>query len=97
MHAAHPEFIPAVVVLDPPLPGMAAMMCNEADRASTAPYKCMPTWRRRLDGEGGGGGTERAVVVGQRGRWWQDGEGSGPAAGAWRGWLQGHGEGGQTA
>ena len=82
MHATHPEFVPAIVIL-----GTAAMTHNKADRAGTALYERAPTRRRRLDGEGGGGRTERAVVAEWRGQWRRDGEGGRPAAGAWRGWA----------
>ena len=79
LHAAHPEFVPTVVVLDPPPPGTAAMMRNEADHAGTTLYKCAPTRQWRRDGEGGGSGTERVA-----GQWRGHGEGGG---GAQRGWV----------
>ena len=91
MHAAHPEFVPAVVVLDPPLPGTAAMTRNEADRAGAAPYERAPAQQRRLDGEGGGGRTERAVAAGRRGRRAGGGGMERVAAGARRGWADGIG------
>ena len=68
MHAAHPKFVPAIVILDPPLPRTAAMTCNKADHIGAAPYKRVPAQPWRLDGEDGGGGTERVVAMGQRGR-----------------------------
>ena len=92
MHAAHPEFVPAVVILDPLPPGMAAMTTrNEADCAGAAPYECAPARRRWLDGEGGGGGMERVVVAGRRG--WRAGGGGMErvAVGARRGWVDGVG------
>ena len=89
LHAAHPEFVPAIVVLDPPLPGTATMACNKADRAGTAPYERTPARQWRLDGEGGGGGTERAVAVGRRGQR--------ACGGGMERVVAGHGEGGRMA
>ena len=94
MHTAHPEFVPAIVILDPLLPGTATMMRNKADHAGAAPYERAPARRRWLDGEGGGSGTERAVVAGQSGRWRQDREGGGGGTERAVGRWQGHGEGG---